>query len=441
MNFTPLALALGLALTGTAGAVELSPSGQGQALIYPIYSVESGNDTAIHITNGRDEPTIVKVRLLEGGSGKVVHSFNLYMGNRDVWTGVLTRSEAGTRLISRDDSCTLPQLPAEGVELGAGDADLAARSRVGTLEVIEMGGPSFLNASEAVKDELYLLFYGERDCTRFQTAFAEGGIWAQDSTTGLGKPYGLLSGSMTLTNVMNGLQIGLDATALLDFSRQARQTRPEDPLPTLGQSETSEARMRGVVLPFRNGTEAVTALLTHSAADGDYAYGAGLNAETDWVVSFPTKVYLNALTTPDATGERGSPFRTTPDQNGATCEAVDVMYLDRDGKDRHSEKIDLCAITNVIGLGNSNILGGHFVRTELASPGSDTGWLHLSLTEKGIVSEARKRHLSPTQGQPPFSLQGLGMLGFSITRIQNGDVGGLLSNYVSVKRLTSPANN
>ncbi len=404
--------------------------GQGQALIYPIYSVESGNDTAIHITNSSDSPSIAKVRFLEGMDGRVVHSLNLYLKGRDTWTGVLTRSEAGTRLVSRDASCTLPPLPAEGVELGVGDPELAARSRVGTLEVIEMGTPAPQGPVRPL--------YEAKDCTAFRDAFADGGVWAQDSRAGLAVPSGRLFGSATLTNVMNGHQINLDATALQSFSMGARQTRPEDPEPSLAQSETAYATMRGTTVAFRNGAEAVTALLTHRSLGGEFAYGAGLNAETDWVITFPTKAYLNA----DPEAERYSPFMPRYRAPGRVCEYMESWPIDRDGQASYEPlKTNLCAITNIMGVGESDILGGRYVRANVPAPEADTGWMSLNLEnfEDQILSPPYQyRQLAPLAPLPPFNLTGLGLIGFSIIRIENGDVGGLLSNYVSVKRLTGP---
>ncbi|WP_263143963.1 hypothetical protein [Pseudomonas sp. RIT-PI-AD] len=430
-----LTLAAALCLSCGAGAVELSVGGQGQALIYPIYSVDSGNDTAIHVTNGSAEPSIAKVRILEGMTGKVAHSFNLYLGGHDVWTGVLTRSGDRARLISADTSCTLPRLPAEGVELGTGaNPVLAPRTRVGAVEVIEMGTPDF--ALEDARTQLTNFFSGS--CDSLYGAFAEGGLWALDSRYGLKPPKGRLSGSATLTNVMNGHQIGVDATALVNFSVHARQTRPEDPEPTLGQSETSYATMRSAVVKFRTGADAVTALLTRPSAEGDFAYGAGLNAETDWVLTFPTKAYVNALTTPDMEGERYSPFVTTPGANGLTCEEVGVGFVNRDSEPQRGfgATINLCAITNIIGLGDSDILGGQYVRTQVPAPNT-TGRMNIPLIAFEYIPELHiKRNLWPIS-PTPFDLEGLGVIGLSLTRIQNGDVGGLLSNYVSVQRLTS----
>lgn len=432
-----LALAVTLGFSSAAGAVELSTSGAGQVLIYPLYSVESGNDTAIHVTNASMTPTVAKVRILEGLEGRVVHSFNLYLGSHDVWTGVLTRSDSGARLVSADSSCTLPQLPAEGVELaGATDPGLAARARVGSIEVIGMAGN--WASVPSLPPQMGSAPVMGIPCDALRDAFGEGGVWAQDSNAGLYPPANGLSGSVTLTNVMNGHQIALDATALLDFSQNARQTRPENPEPTLGQSETTYAAMRDAVLPFRNGTEAVTALLTHQSADGDYAYGAGLNAETDWVITFPTKAYLNAV--PDASLH--SPFSVTPGPAGTTCEATQPWYRSREALLSADHTIDLCGITNVIGIGTSNILGGQYVRTQLAVPLYSAGWMSLWFWPPGsgiMAPPSPLRNLAVSSGAAPFSLQGLGMIGFSIIRIQNGDVDGLLSNYVSVKRLTSPA--
>lgn len=115
--------------------------------------------------------------------------------------------------------------------------------------------------------------------------------------------------------------------------------------------------------------------------------------------------------------------------------------IDRDGQASYEPlKTNLCAITNIMGVGESDILGGRYVRANVPAPKADTGWMDLDLEnfEDQILSPPYQSGACPARGPPPFRLTGLGLIGFSIIRIENGDVGGLLSNYVSVKRLTGP---
>src|SRR5690606_15663619 len=86
----PLAMLAGLAgAAGTAQAVYLNSDGLGEALIYPFYTVEDGQNTYVHIANTTDFYKAVKVRFLEGENSHEVLDFNLYLSPHDIWTGAI----------------------------------------------------------------------------------------------------------------------------------------------------------------------------------------------------------------------------------------------------------------------------------------------------------------------------------------------------------------
>ena len=80
------AVAVNLSLVATASAVKMSPSGIGEVIIVPYYTVQGGNNTLLSITNVSTDVKAVKVRFLEAQNGKRVQSFNLYLPPSDVWT-------------------------------------------------------------------------------------------------------------------------------------------------------------------------------------------------------------------------------------------------------------------------------------------------------------------------------------------------------------------
>lgn len=86
--------------------------------------------------------------------------------------------------------------------------------------------------------------------------------------------------------------------------------------------------------------------------------------------------------------------------------------------------ISLCHETNVLSIGDSNIIGGEHVRNQLNAVPFQTGWMRLSFADAGNI-------LTPTGGTVTTALQGLPAIGFAAVQIQNGDVGGLLSNYAA----------
>ena len=125
--------------------------GLGEVLLYSYYTVEDGNDTLVNITNSTPWGKAVKVRFVESMNSQEVLDFNLYLSPYDVWVGAVTKSANGAMLVTPDKSCTVPAIPAAGVEFrnyqyqgtsystGKGGPQGTDRTRTGYLEVIEMG--------------------------------------------------------------------------------------------------------------------------------------------------------------------------------------------------------------------------------------------------------------------------------------------------------------
>jgi hypothetical protein len=104
-------------LVSVSNAVNINPDGLGQALIYPYYTVNKGNNTLISVVNTTNQTKAVKVRFLEGRDSLEVLDFNLYMSPFDVWTAaVVSDGPEGTspaaapaaRMFTSDTSCTVP---------------------------------------------------------------------------------------------------------------------------------------------------------------------------------------------------------------------------------------------------------------------------------------------------------------------------------------------
>ena len=76
---------LSAAVAATSVVVASSAVGQayindrltGEALVYPIYSAQNGNDTYIHVVNTTGDYKAVKVRMIEGENSQEVLVFIL----------------------------------------------------------------------------------------------------------------------------------------------------------------------------------------------------------------------------------------------------------------------------------------------------------------------------------------------------------------------------
>lgn len=118
-----------------ASAASVNHDGLGQALLFPLYTAEAGNQTTIHLTNTTADFKAVKVRFRRSTDSADVLDFNLYLSPYDQWTGVVTNGGDRPVLTSADTSCisAAPQGLADGQEFGvSGDA------MKGHIEVIEM---------------------------------------------------------------------------------------------------------------------------------------------------------------------------------------------------------------------------------------------------------------------------------------------------------------
>lgn len=120
-----------------AQAVEINHGGEGEALLFPYYTVEDGKYTALHLTNTTDEYKAVKVRFRRSTDSADALDFNLYMSPKDMWTGAVVAGSNGIpRLVSADTSCisAFPDgIPAAGQEFG-----VKTKVAKGHIEIIEM---------------------------------------------------------------------------------------------------------------------------------------------------------------------------------------------------------------------------------------------------------------------------------------------------------------
>lgn len=359
-----IALATVLGASASAHAVNINPDGLGEVLLYSLYTAEEGNVTEINITNTSDFAKAVKVRFVEGQNSQDVLDFNLYLSPRDQWTGLVTTSEngEGARLITRDTSCTAPAIPAAGVNFRDleytkstyngvekdnrdGGNETLARTRVGHLEVIEMGTlydiediglpipgvpPLFEGlkmASAVTHDHTKSGAAGTTpaDCGAVINAFkndtAGWGTKANRDTAAYDKAMqknvkvnnkarNSLYGHATVLNNANATRMSYDAVAVAnflvgdeDFRRVDRDgtihgnfsihVKTGDTEPGLNSSKATSAKTAqfsdGSQVTFDQPVQAITALLSKENISNDYVIDTGRASQTDWVVTFPTK--------------------------------------------------------------------------------------------------------------------------------------------------------
>lgn len=311
---------IGLA-AGPVLAVYLSPSGVGQALLFPYYTVRNaGGDsfnTYVSVTNTAAEAVVVKVRFREGRNSRLVAEFNLYLAAGDMWTAALVPAGDGTRLVTRDKSCTNPALPAAGLDFSnasfSGGDDRAGtgleRTREGHFEFIEMATMPAGTGGRLVPESPGF------DCSGFQGS--------SPALGDLRPPSNGLTGTATLINVSNGLDAAYSAEALANLTSAAFYSHPgalgtdfDSPqVDPVSQATVGNVSYR---MLWNRGIEAVNSVLISEFYENEFILDAQTRSGTDWVFAFPTRRFF--VTTTEAQSPFWAPFG--PSQGVVHCEGI-----------------------------------------------------------------------------------------------------------------------
>lgn len=380
-------------LVNVSSALNVNPDGLGQVLIYPYYTVNAENSTLVSVVNTTDDVKAVKVRFLEGRNSKEVLDFNLYLSPFDVWTGLVTDpqgdDEGRAVLFSQDTSCIAPISVYNRIRTAEGqnflDYEYAGnspdggpyhpeRTREGHLEIIEMGRvvddgdvSSASGTSVSAVDVLGANpgpFTGSRlataathnsagvpnNCGAVAAAWTTGsGQWDSNDSLDIDTPNGGLFGGGQIIDTSNGTNLSYNADAIEGFfvseSSANLHARPGSVDPSLAFAQSSDAGEATAVI-FDNGTlyqftftgatagrNAVSAVFMHNEIYNEYVTTDAIGADSEWVITFPTKRLHITNLLPSRL-----PFRSTYlgddeepyDGLVGACEPIDVEFFDRE---------------------------------------------------------------------------------------------------------------
>lgn len=456
----PLAAIVTLVAATSASAVSLNPRGMGQALIYPYYTVKKNQDTLVTIGNASSVGKAVGVLVKEGINGRWVQDFTLYLSAHDVWTGRISRSSngEGATLFTSDHSCTYaPQGGATGVPLNAsfynggafppdGGPSGLDRTEEGFITVVALGdiepGSPLDLATQPVQNGAPNA--GMPPCTESEIN--------NNAIGSLLVPGEGLFGSSAIVNVGEGTFFADSALALSDLTDLVLFNGTgafRDPLALANSSESADysvfanlfdANGRALSVRYENGIDAVSAVLMSDAIDNDYLVSAGLGANTDWIVSFPTKpFYTDAVFYNLTAPGYKAPFVESFGQVVAgqsrvqtSCTAYDQEALALGGSTACT--LTLPYTVNLVSFLNTDAehpvsgVFGAALATNLR-PSAQAGYVHLGL------DPANERHVlgSGLTEQGTVELNGLPAVGFMVYNIINANAqAGQLANYGGV---------
>lgn len=400
-------------------------------------------------------------------------------------------------LLTTDSSCTVPYLFDDGVastgkglqsflpfRLGDGGGTDIDRAAEGHFEMIEMGTVTDEDESSATALTHEVLTNAQKasgqqalpnNCDQLVAAWSTGGTgtggvplpdgyWTVDPSVDIEAPTGGLFGGAAVVNVGEGYMFSYDAKAINGFQSDADvdalttlHAIPGTVEPGLNSGDVTDATVfldDGSTLAssgLTRGVDAVSFVFMHDQLYNEYSIEAGINAFTEWVITFPTK-HFYVFEDDSGSDVPLAPFTEQwqedgPDQ-GTACEPV--LLNDVFDREEQSTLIDgqpgtppivspappippdptfipfeLCFETNVIQFaapataepsGNDDmatpILGAKNATTFTLPPGYETGWAALELDDYVDESGAASR-------DPLGGLEGLPVTGFSVQKFGN----------------------
>lgn len=491
-----LAAIFAIAAMGTAQAVHLDANGRGQVLLYPYYTVNNGQQTLLSVTNTSAFPQMAQVNLREGYNGRDTLQFKIYLAPFDSWNATMfALSDAGIAsegagILTRDSSCTVPSFSSDGTSVGGtpyvrlrdvgytfpgdGGPTTLTRTREGYLEVIALAnlGEPFAGYISHGSPGNWLS--APTGCSQVTPSLIP--------NDALSTPAGGLVGSVGYINVGQGTYLASRAEALAGFTSipllnsfgsSPALNAVNDGAGPLGLQATAhvvgpDGTTRDYRYPGSASTsrrvDAVSAALMAEQVYNEYQVSPGLAANSDWMVTFPTKPFY---TDPALSGSVVAlePFvylfsqeviieRTVLNGPGQSCVRVYARKFNNDSRtndpiappDARTQSpsmLPLCTVVNSISLGDrdsgpSFVLGSNLV-THL-DPGFTSGWMNLKLDPSidEVVGAEGHRLGASEQGD---RLRGLPAIGFWASNIVNGNlIGGVLANYATtVRHVTSSA--
>jgi hypothetical protein len=307
------------------------------------------------------------------------------------------------------------------------------------------------------------------------------GYWLMDPFYDMEAPSGGLFGGAAIVNVELANMASYDATAINGFATQVfandiLHQEPGSVLPSLNSGDVTDGTVfldNGATQnsgSFVRGVDAVSYVFMHDQIMNEYTTEMGTAAQTEWVVTFPTKHFY--VYAPSAGGFQVpvAPFTSEWDADDSDPTACEVVILDTiwDREERAFDEPDtgepvppivspappsvpndpkipfeLCYETSVISFGDADLVGSqsrmlgsyNFHNIDNTAIGFENGWARLQLDDyphdadqDGDIDDDEALFSRADLG----GLNGLPVAGFAVETFKNGFLGegnNTLGNY------------
>lgn len=369
-----MSLILTVGVAESVKAVNLSPDGLGDALIFPYFSAVNTWQTFFRLVNTSENAIAVKIRFREAANSRDILDFIVLMSPKDIWLGWTDAKALGGKpgIKSSDRSCILPLVGATS-NLGEGFHQTATgviaaqfKDRGFTDANIDNAGKSSIERLKEGHIEVIGIAEYQPGSNLYNSVFHENGVPAScasakkaflngepNLTTEMGN---VIAGNAYMINITMGQGGGYEPTVLANFSSNilggSFDAKPDldsaDPVSLLLDADSltianwdianpasrygnnNPDLFRKTHMPSGNtasltgGVDAVSSILMRTNIINEWAAkdSSGIFNDyfTQWVVTFPTKHHYVDI---DANKNKGVIYPTL------ACSAGDVCAFDK----------------------------------------------------------------------------------------------------------------
>jgi len=320
-----------------------NPAGVGHVQYVPYFSTQSGNVTAINIVNTDTvNGKVLKIRFRGASNSDDLYDFQVFMSPGDVWTAGVTQGANGlSQLTTTDKSCTLPANINGSFITGRISPDGGNNeTREGYIEILTMADIVDKTGNKAALYKATKHVKGSAPCS----ASVLTALTRENSSSYMEAPTTGLMANWTIINVQAGnyyaysasaaaiearTTTGVPATGNLvywdqrskpltateilgpdpigNFTAAYPRGNTADPLIRDGSIVGARYDLPDMSTPYLPAPASVTfgcpscqaVALSRSIAvsqlAGEFYSESTLGAQTDWVISFPTRRYAVAV--------------------------------------------------------------------------------------------------------------------------------------------------
>ncbi|WP_151705420.1 hypothetical protein [Nitrincola alkalilacustris] len=406
------ALAAGsLLLNALPGQAQvLGDDGVGEVLLFSFFSTQQGWDSYLNISHQPGDSGAFRVLIREGYDGEKVTSFNVY--NSSTWRASLSAQGDGSVLRVAEGGC----LVTGSTQMEGAGAEIALPTSMGMVEVYALPTPP-----ETVGES----------CDQIGS-WSRGGRWLSGvAQQTLVPPYAELSGEMMLVNVAKGLATEYPAIAFREFMHNPVHAKPQADKPDLSSAREGAYRLNQLLQ------------VSEDMLGNDVTMDASINAQTDWIISYPLIGYEEPLSPWDEIMVNGElrqcdsfafPAKPGGPSLSVVFNVVPLWQMNKLPALKHQEGMALdveitplptiqvepalCYGVNVVSFGDQGamIIDGGDVR-------------HYAIASNELIEGVSYVRWSPAR-------YGRAAVAYKLTSFQNGTLqgGSVLANYAIMKR-------